>query len=51
MCSSQVDGPDWTVWERAEPGEFARLLQQPERVGLRGGVPEAAHLRLPAAKA
>lgn len=46
-----VHGPDRTVREAAEPEGAAELLQRPERVGLRGGVPAAAHLGLPAARA
>lgn len=51
ICCFSVHGPDWTLWERAQPGEFARLFQQPKCVGLCGGVPEAAHLWLPAERA
>lgn len=46
-----VYGPDRTVREGAQPGEADRLLQQPERVRLRGGVPPATHLGLPTAGA
>lgn len=44
-----VYGFDWTVWETAEPAGAAELLQRPECVGLRGCVPAAPHLRVPAA--
>lgn len=47
----KVHGPDRTVREGAQPGEADGLLQQPERVRLRGGVPPATHFRLPTAGA
>ena len=45
----QVHGPDRTLSEAAEPAGADKLLQRPERVRLRGRVPAAAHLGLPAA--
>lgn len=51
MFLLQVPGPDRIVRETAEPAGAAELLQRPERVGLCGRVPAAAHLRLPAARA